>query len=324
VAALGDRSEFEDFLAAWWPIRTPAEVLAGLADRSRLAAAARGVFSAAEVDALASSWAEVDDLATGWSVADVALLDELRVLLGEPGAPREREYFYGHLIVDEAQDLSPMQWRMLGRRGRYASWTIVGDPVQAAWPDAAEANAARDAALGRVKARHRFVLRTNYRNSKEIFELAASVIGTDADPADLPTAVRSTGQLPVQRRVMPEELPDAVRSAAGQLLAEVEGTVGVIAAMDRRDEVAGWLADAVGDPRLRVLGSLEAKGLEYDAVVLVEPTDLMAESATGRRALYVALTRATQQLTVVHTAEDWSSRPPPAPRLRRSSDGPVR
>jgi len=309
VADLGDRSELEDFLVAWWPIRTPTEVLAGLADHARLAAAARGVLTAAEVDALAASWADVGDLEAGWSVADVALLDELRVLLGEPGAPREREYFYGHLIVDEAQDLSPMQWRMLGRRGRYASWTIVGDPVQSSWPDAGEANAARDAALGRVKARRRFVLRTNYRNSKEIFELAASVIGTDADPADLPTAVRSTGQLPVQRRVTAEELPEVVRTSALKLLGEVDGTVGVIAAMDRRGEVAGWLAGEVADPRLRVLGSLEAKGLEYDAVVLVEPTELMAESATGRRALYVALTRATQQLTVVHTTADWSSPP---------------
>ena len=309
VADLGDRSELEDFLVAWWPIRTPTEVLAGLADHARLAAAARGVLTAAEVDALAASWADVGDLEAGWSVADVALLDELRVLLGEPGAPREREYFYGHLIVDEAQDLSPMQWRMLGRRGRYASWTIVGDPVQSSWPDAGEANAARDAALGRVKARRRFVLRTNYRNSKEIFELAASVIGTDADPADLPTAVRSTGQLPVQRRVTAEELPEVVRTSALKLLGEVDGTVGVIAAMDRRGEVAGWLVGEVADPRLRVLGSLEAKGLEYDAVVLVEPTELMAESATGRRALYVALTRATQQLTVVHTTADWSSPP---------------
>ena len=309
VADLGDRSELEDFLVAWWPIRTPTEVLAGLADHARLAAAARGVLTAAEVDALAASWADVGDLEAGWSVADVALLDELRVLLGEPGAPREREYFYGHLIVDEAQDLSPMQWRMLGRRGRYASWTIVGDPVQSLWPDAGEANTARDAALGRVKARRRFVLRTNYRNSKEIFELAASVIGADADPADLPTAVRSTGQLPVQRRVTAEELPEVVRTSALKLLGEVDGTVGVIAAMDRRGEVAGWLAGEVADPRLRVLGSLEAKGLEYDAVVLVEPTELMAESATGRRALYVALTRATQQLTVVHTTADWSSPP---------------
>jgi len=309
VADLGDRSELEDFLVAWWPIRTPTEVLAGLADHARLAAAARGVLTAAEVDALAASWADVGDLEAGWSVADVALLDELRVLLGEPGAPREREYFYGHLIVDEAQDLSPMQWRMLGRRGRYASWTIVGDPVQSSWPDAGEANTARDAALGRVKARRRFVLRTNYRNSKEIFELAASVIGTDADPADLPTAVRSTGQLPVQRRVTAEELPEVVRTSALKLLGEVDGTVGVIAAMDRRGEVAGWLVGEVADPRLRVLGSLEAKGLEYDAVVLVEPTELMAESATGRRALYVALTRATQQLTVVHTTADWSSPP---------------
>ncbi len=307
VAELGDRSEFDAFLAAWWPVRTPAGVLAGLADRDLLATAAREVLTNTEVDALASSWAGPEaGPDAGWSVADVALLDELRVLLGEPGARREREHFYGHLVVDEAQDLSPMQWRMLGRRGRYASWTIVGDPVQSCWPDTVEAATARDGALGRVKARRRFVLRTNYRNSKEIFELAATVVAGQADPGDLPTAVRSTGQLPVQRRVNASELPTAVRSAAMQLLAEVDGTMGVIAAMDRRDEVAGWLAETLADPRLRVLGSIEAKGLEFDAVVLVEPAELLAESSTGRRALYVALTRATQQLTVLHTTEDWT------------------
>jgi DNA helicase IV len=300
LAELRDRSEFESFLDSWWPVRTPAGVLGSLADPDRLARAGRGVLKAADVEALAESWSR-----GGWSVADVALLDELRVLLGEPGESRPREFFYGHVIVDEAQDLSPMQWRMLGRRGRYASWTIVGDPAQSSWPNRAEADAARERALGRVKARRRFVLRTNYRNSAEIFGLAASVVRDEVEEQDLPVAVRSTGRQPSLRPLDVADAPAAVLAATRELLDEVEGTVGVISAMARRDEVANWLAELDDEPRLRVMGSLEAKGLEFDGVVLVEPDELRGESPTGRRSLYVALTRATQRLTVLGSTSDW-------------------
>ena len=307
VAELGDRTEFDRFLDAWWPVRTPAEVLGSLADRDRLARAGRGVLKGGAADDLAASWSRA-----GWSVADVALLDELRVLLGEPGGARTQEFFYGHVIVDEAQDLSPMQWRMLGRRGRYASWTIVGDPAQSSWPDRAAADAARERALGRVKTRRRFVLRTNYRNSAEIFDLAASVVRDEIGADDLPVAVRSTGCQPSIQRPDAVDVPATVLDATSELLDEVDGTVGVISAMARRDEVAGWLAGLAADERLRIMGSLEAKGLEFDAVVLVEPAELLSESATGRRALYVALTRATQRLTVIVSeaaALDWLPEP---------------
>lgn len=318
AADLGDRTEFDEFMDAWWPLLRPTEVLGWLGDRDRLARLAGRSLRPDLVDALAASWRMPVSAETGqgqpphsqapqahWTVADVALLDELRVLAGEPGEGRRgREFFFGHLIVDEAQDLSPMQWRMLGRRGQYASWTIVGDPAQSSWPDTGEAAKAREQALGRVKARRRFQLSTNYRNSAEIFELAAAVVADHVDPADLPTPVRSTGRPPVVRTVSVEKLAVATAEAAEALLGEVEGTVGVITTMDRRGEVSGWLA-GLTDPRVRVAGSLEAKGLEYDAVVLVEPADLIAESSTGRRALYVALTRATQRLTVLTSADPW-------------------
>ena len=308
AADLGDRTEFEDFLDAWWPRLHPAEVLSWLGDSARLARLAGRSLSAELVDELAASWArgpggEEPD----WSVADVALLDELRVLAGDPGEGRRgQEFFFGHLIVDEAQDLSPMQWRMLGRRGQYASWTIVGDPAQSSWPDTEEAAHAKEVALGRVKARRRFRLSTNYRNSAEIFELAASVLAGEVPPDALPKPVRSTGWPPSVRAVGPDGLAASVAEAVDELLTAVEGTVGVITAMNRRHEVAGWLTErGQAEPRLRVVGSLEAKGLEYDAVVLVEPTELIAESTTGRRALYVALTRATQRLTVLSSNDDW-------------------
>ncbi len=308
VAELGDRTEFD---------RLPGRLVAGahagrgarLARRPRPAGPCRPGRAQAggAADDLAASWSRA-----GWSVADVALLDELRVLLGEPGGARTQEFFYGHVIVDEAQDLSPMQWRMLGRRGRYASWTIVGDPAQSSWPDRAEADTARERALGRVKTRRQFVLRTNYRNSAEIFDLAASVVRDEIGADDLPVAVRSTGCQPSIRRPDAGDVPATVLDATRELLDEVDGTVGVISAMARRDEVAGWLAGLAADERLRIMGSLEAKGLEFDAVVLVEPAELITESATGRRALYVALTRATQRLTVIASdaaALDWLPEP---------------
>jgi superfamily I DNA/RNA helicase len=104
--------------------------------------------------------------------------------------------------------------------------------------------------------------------------------------------------------VDPAGMEDSVQVAAKELMDTVEGTVGVITAMDRVTEVQHWLAGQA-DERLKVVGSLDSKGLEYDAVVLVEPIELITESTTGRRVLYVALTRATQQLTVLASNPDW-------------------
>jgi hypothetical protein len=329
---ISDRSDFRDFLRAWWPLLRPAQVLGWLADRERLARWGDGVLSAAEVEALAASFGG-DEV----TVADVALLDELDALLGRPPRPprRRRDPYqvapgvrevttfadrraangqapepeggdggFAHVVVDEAQDVSPMQWRMLGRRGRRASWTVVGDPAQSAWTgDPAEVARARDAAL-RARPQHTYPLTTNYRNPVEIFEVAAGVIREVAPETPLPTPVRSTGVPPQQRRMAQPALPEAVRVAAGELLAEVEGTVGVITPVTRRDEVAGWLAAGAGTPdgeRLQVVTCLEAKGMEYDGVVVVEPDEI--REGSGARTLYVALSRATQRLiTLTGTA----------------------
>jgi DNA helicase IV len=204
---------------------------------------------------------------------------------------------YAHIVVDEAQDLSPMQWRMLGRRGRYASWTIVGDAAQSSWGDPREAAQARDRALGRG-ARRTFTLSTNYRNPAEIFDFAARLVRAAVPDADLPTAVRSTGHEPEHRLVT--DVPATVRAEVAALLDQVEGTIGVISTTNRRDEVASWLDGA--DPRVHAVGSLDAKGMEYDGVVVVEPAEIRAESAAGDRTLYVALTRATQRLVTVATS----------------------
>jgi hypothetical protein len=122
--------------------------------------------------------------------------------------------------------------------------------------------------------------------------------------------VRSTGVPPLDRTVAAAALPGAVAGAATELLSQVEGTVGVITPVSQRDQVAGWLATSGtgGDPRLQLVTSLEAKGMEYDGVVLVEPAGIAARAgdrAAGVRTLYVALSRATQRLITVGTVAEW-------------------
>jgi len=331
---LADRADFREFLRAWWPRFTPMRVLRWLADPRRLRDYGNGLLSRDEITTLQGSF---DQLAEhGPTIADVALLDELDELMGRPRkaqqktknpfhvrdgiqevstyadrqaaaraqqVQREEDYRdYAHVVVDESQDVSPMQWRMVGRRGQYASWTIVGDPAQTAWTgDPEELDRSRDKALGSRK-RNSYALTTNYRNSSEIFAVAASVIRTLLPDLPLPSAVRSTGVDPVDAVTTPAGLPDLVRELAEKQLAEVDGTIGVITPVPRRDEMAGWVA---GLPeRVQVVTALEAKGMEYDAVVLVEPASLTRDAA-GIRTLYVALSRATQRLTTVGTDPKW-------------------
>jgi len=118
----------------------------------------------------------------------------------------------------------------------------------------------------------------------------------------------------VDRVVAEAELPAAVAAATAALLDEVEGTVGVITPVPRRDQIAGWLRELPA-ARLQVVTSLEAKGMEYDGVVLVEPGQIRGRSESGVRTLYVALSRATQRLTTVGTDPAWLEwRPQPANR----------
>jgi DNA helicase IV len=334
AADVAERREFTGFMRAWWPRLRPLDVLGWLADPVRARRYGNGMLTRDEVAALVGSLAGLGE--HGPTVEDVALLDELDELLGTPPAPRRtgdpftvggvRELTtyadrvaaaravaverpadyreYAHIVVDESQDVSPMQWRMIGRRGEYASWTVVGDPAQSAWAgDPAETVRARDAALG-GRRRSEHVLTTNYRNSAEIFAVAAQVVRTAEPEIELPVAVRRTGVEP--RHVVTGEVARAVEAETRALLDAVDGTVGVIATQASRDEVAGWLRGA-GDSRLQVVTSLEAKGMEYDGVLVVEPGAILAESPAGRRTLYVALSRATQRLTTVGTTDSWLS-----------------
>ncbi|MGW5232338.1 HelD family protein, partial [Streptomyces nodosus] len=333
---VASEDSFLEFLDAWWPELTPAAVLDAMADDRRLGRWARRTLTPGEVRRVARSLKR-----DGLSVHDVAMLDELQAILGLPARPRKRRDLdpldqltgleelmpvreesqweraerlaqerteYAHVIVDEAQDLTPMQWRMVGRRGRHATWTVVGDPAQSSWSDPDEAAQARDEALG-TRPRRRFTLTVNYRNPAEIAELAAKVLALAMPGSEAPSAVRSTGVEP-RFTVVGESMERTVREEAARLLERVDGTVGVVVAMNRREEAARWL-DGLGG-RAVALGSLEAKGLEYDATVVVSPAEIADESPAGLRVLYVALTRATQQLTVVsglHDAPDAAGLP---------------
>ncbi|WP_395690188.1 HelD family protein [Nocardioides sp.] len=345
---------FLDFAAAWWPPLSATEVFAWLREPEFLSRVGDGVIGPEEQRLLAKSWSgpdlSVEDVPLldelRYAIGDVPErtdderdLDETGLLEGgidmqELFTAADREYAptgrawappshkieddaYAHVLVDEAQDLTPMQWRMVGRRGRTASWTIVGDPAQSSWPVPAEAAAARAAAL-EGKEVHEFHLSTNYRNSAEIYAFAAAYAERVGLDADLPTAVRSTGVEPV---VVEDaaDLEAATREAVVGIAGRVEGTVGVVVPVARRSEVNAWLAswpelagDAPGaraaidssvtpsgEDRVVVLTGLDTKGLEFDGIVVVRPQEIENESATGRATLYVVLTRATQLLTTV-------------------------
>ncbi|MFG2377265.1 HelD family protein [Streptomyces sp. NPDC048504] len=325
---IASEDDFIAFLDAWWPELTPRAVLESMSDERKLGRWARRILNPGEVRRVARALKR-----DGLSVHDVAILDELQAILGTPARPRKRRDLdpldqltgleelmptreesqreraerlaqerveYAHVIVDEAQDLTPMQWRMVGRRGRHATWTVVGDPAQSSWSDPDEAAEARDEALG-SRPRRRFTLTVNYRNPAEIAELAAKVLALAMPGSESPSAVRSTGVKP-HFAVVRNSLSESVRAEAARLLDQVDGTVGVVVAMNRREEARRWLT-GLGD-RVVALGSLEAKGLEYDATVVVSPAEIADESPAGLRVLYVALTRATQQLTVVSAERD--------------------
>jgi DNA helicase IV len=213
---------------------------------------------------------------------------------------------YAHVLVDEAQDLSPMQWRMLGRRGRYSSWTIVGDAAQSAWPLPEEQAAARAEALA-GKEQHAFRLSTNYRNSAEVFELAARVAQVAVADPDLPDAVRRTGVDPEHR--VSHDVDGALRRAVTDVVSSVAGTVALVTPVTRRAAVAAMLGDLGADrDRVTVLEPLDTKGLEFDGVVVVEPDEVVAESESGWRTFYVVLTRATQRVVTVGATDNWRKR----------------
>ncbi|MFJ4694888.1 HelD family protein [Streptomyces sp. NPDC088766] len=212
-------------------------------------------------------------------------------------AAADRTWAFGHIIVDEAQELSPMAWRLLMRRVPTRSMTLVGDPAQTA--EAAGVGSWSDILEPYVGDRWEHTrLGVNYRTPAEIMDVAAAVVRAEQPDFVPPSSVRSTGVRPWARAV--DDLPGAVADAVAELT-PAEGRLAVIAPRDLHRRLAarldGVTADAEPDLTRKVvlLDPRQSKGLEFDSVLVVEP------SRYGTSDLYVALTRATQRLGVLHT-----------------------
>jgi len=329
------QARWQMFLQAWWPTLDAEQVLARLASPALLARVAEGLLSDEEQTLLAASLAIAAGYAPGlglphpdWSIADTALLDELVAMIGpapisdvrepdvfieggedveelvttadlltdkrEVDAEADPQETFGHILVDESQDVTPMQWRMLRRRGPQASWTIVGDPAQSSFPDPDQTAAAIDTLIGHSPSR-RFRLTTNYRSPSEVFDLAGAYIVGYEPSADLPTAIRGTGIKPSLRVAAADALPGDLRGIVDELLTQTEGTLGIIVPASRFAD----LSQLPWPQPVSVVTALDAKGMEYDDVIVVAPDEIVATTAGGPRVLYVALTRPTQRLVTL-------------------------
>lgn len=311
----GETLEVRQALDWMWPTLTPAHLLHDLfGSRALLRNAAAGVLDDAEIEGLyRPRRAHAGDVV--WTSDDVPLLDEARTLLG-PRTPREvagRIRTYGHIVVDEAQDLSPMQLRMVGRRSLNGSLTLVGDIAQAtsAW-----AHASWDSVVDLVspEAPPRFAeLTIGYRVPQPLMEFAAACLPPALSELVPPRAARPGGDPPRIERVPagdPAALENAVVASVQDELANVgAGNLAVICSAVQESEVSAALS-AAGVPhgvasrralgmQVSVCSARTVKGLEVDAAVVVDPHRIAAESTEGMRLLYVALSRATRRLTVV-------------------------
>ncbi|MFF5437515.1 HelD family protein [Streptomyces achromogenes] len=213
-------------------------------------------------------------------------------------AAADRTWAFGHIIVDEAQELSPMAWRLLMRRSPTRSMTLVGDPAQTA--EAAGVGSWADILAPYVEDRWEHTrLGVNYRTPAEIMDLAAAVVRAEHPDFEPPSSVRSTGVRPWVRRAS-GDLPGAVAEAVAELTPK-EGRLAVIAPRELHRALAARLDGITADtePDLTrtvvLLDPRQAKGLEFDSVLVVEP------ATYGTSDLYVSLTRATQRLGVLHT-----------------------
>jgi DNA helicase IV len=220
--------------------------------------------------------------------------------LGEPRT-------FGHVLVDEAQDLTAMQWRMLARRCPSGSMTLVGDPGQASKPGAV---AAWDDVLSHLpshNAPRTVTLTINYRTPSEVMEVASRLLAVAAPTVEPSVSVRSTGEQPQFVTASYGDLVTLAARHAREAVART-GTIAVIAPDAMHEAVVDALADLDAsaspadalDAQIAVLDPTSAKGLEFDHVVVVEPSELVTADRAGLRLLYVTITRTTKTLVVVH------------------------
>ncbi|RZE14283.1 HelD family protein [Streptomyces albidoflavus] len=280
-----------------WPRTTPEEVLAELlSDPALLAEAAQGALSEAEQAVLMRPGTPRRARGARWSGADLVLLDEVAGLIERPAG-------YRHIVVDEAQDLSPMQCRAVARRAAHGSLTVLGDLAQGTAPWAAADWPGLLAHLGREEA---VVTRLTegFRLPAAVAELANRLLpklGVDLEPVRSP---RTGGEVRVER------VADPAASVLAAVTAALRrpGSVGVIAAgpaAARLREALTAAGHTLARPggtqgRVTVLAASAAKGLEYDHVIAVEPAEIVRAEPRGLHRLYVVLTRAVSRLHVLH------------------------
>lgn len=316
-----------------WPSVAPARLVRTLVTRKKiLAAAADGVLSPAEQADLLRPAVPTESLEVPtsgiprpawelrsapkrpvkkrepWTAADVALLDEAAFLV--TGESRS----YGHVVVDEVQDLSPMQLRMIGRRSPSGSVTLLGDLAQASGVWAPDSWNAVVEHLVRPDGWRLSELRLGYRSPGDVIELASRILPVAAPDVTPTEAVRS-GRGAVQI-VRAAEFAEEVAAQTVELAARF-GSIAVITDSRRFDEIETGLrrrqaefaraSDAAGlSQAVTLVEANQAKGLEFDAVVVADPAAIVAsalDERRGLRLLYVALTRPTQALTVVHRGD---------------------
>jgi DNA helicase IV len=361
--------EFRESLDAMWPVFTHEHLLEALYSDPELLAAAATELTAEERRLL------YRDIGHGWTTADIALLDELAELLGDPTqlaqaaderrrrasekeyaegvltitglsdtvsaelladrfglsgssdltvaerASMDRDWAFGHLIVDEAQEHSAMMWRLLARRCPSRSMTVVGDVAQTG--SAAGSDSWAQVLDTFVEGRwQQAELTVNYRTPREIMDVAGDVLASFAPDLQPPDSVREVGENPQAVQLDYASDPAALARLIRSVQPE-EGTAAVLVPPGSRktfaaspDPLLKQLAGAGVDTdnKLVLLEVRSAKGLEFDVVVVVDPQAILEASPRGANDLYVALTRATTRVVVVHPGE----LPPVLSRLERA------
>jgi DNA helicase IV len=306
-----DNIEVREALERMWPVLTPAQLLHDLfGSKALMRSASRGQLTDHEIDLLYRPRAEhVDDVV--WTDSDVSLLDEARELLGPRLGRKDSDVVrtYGHIVVDEAQDLSPMDLRVLTRRSLSGSMTVVGDIAQStgAW-----AHQSWSEILEHLPDRRpaRLVeLTVGYRIPAPLMTLASRVLKEAAPELKPPVSVRQDGSPPNLIKVGSLER-DLVNVVRNELDGVGRGNVALVcpaslvervcAVLDTSQLPYGRATRRGLDEQLTVVAVGMVKGLEVDSAIVIEPNRIVTEEAQGMRALYVALTRATQRVSVVY------------------------
>jgi DNA helicase IV len=297
----------KQYAEALWPAVDPAKLVFRLfTDPALLAEHADGILTPEEQGLLLWDKAPRSAAAAKWSVADATLIDEVADLV-------DRTPSLGHVVLDEAQDLSAMQLRAVGRRCSTGSMTVLGDIAQGTTPWATPSWDEALKHLGKTGA-HTEELTAGFRVPGQVIEYAARLLPSIAPHLTPPTAVRrARGELTITR------VPDSLAAAVSTVddVSSRLGSIGLIvpdalvAPTRKALQDKGIPFSVLGDEddvdaHLDVVPASLAKGLEFDHVVLVEPAGIVAGEAderTGLRRLYVCLTRAVTSLAVLHSED---------------------